>query len=182
MTTMHPARKRLLIGVLLLLGTFFYAFAGTCGLIGQLIAHISGKLLGQTGSTLLALTMLVTGVLLVVPHGAMAGLFRWVFHGREARVARVVREGDRAVDLQRIVDEAIKRHVDARAAQVPKVEQPAAPPPLPPAQRRKLDMIRGALKELGFKPYEFEPIVAAMDPIKSDSDLLHSAIQQLTVN
>ena len=184
MTTLHPARKRLLIGVLLLLGTFFYAFAGTCGLIGELVARISGKLLGQTGSTLLALTMLVTGLLLVIPHGAVGTLVRWVFHGREARVARVVREGDRAVDLKRIVDEAIQRHVDAKAAQAPKVEPVAAAkePVLPPAQRRKLDMVRGALKEQGFKAYEFEPIVAAMDPTKSDSDLLRSALQQLTAN
>ena len=117
MTTMHPARKRLLIGVLLLLGTFFYAFAGTCGLVGRFVEYLTSRLLGQTGSTLLALTMLVTGLLLVVPHGAIGGFFRWAFHGREARVARVVREGDRAVDLQRIVAEAIERHVAARAAQ-----------------------------------------------------------------
>jgi hypothetical protein len=189
MTTMHPARKRLLIGVLLLLGTFFYAFAGTCGLIGELVARISGKLLGQTGSTLLALTMLVTGILLVVPHGAVAGFFRWIFNGREARVARIVHEGDRTADLQRIVDAAIKRHADAQAAQgvaVPAftaLQNAAAQEPvLSPTQRRKLDSVRGALKNLGFKAYEYDPIVSAMDPTASDEVLLRSAIKQLTVN
>lgn len=181
MTTMHPARKRLLIGVLLLLGTFFYAFAGTCGLIGELVARISGKLLGQTGSTLLALTMLVTGVLLVVPHGAISGLFRWVLHGREGRVARVVREGDRAVDLQRIVDEAIRRHVDARAAQAPKVEPvaAAAAPQHSVAERRKLDSVRDCLRQLQYRAYEYEPVVKALDPKLPVDTLVRDAIQTL---
>lgn len=187
MTSMHPARKRLLIGVLLLLGTFFYAFAGTCGLIGELVARISSKLLGQTGSTLLALTMLITGVLLVVPHGAVGALFRWVFHGREARVARVVREGDRAVDLARIVDEAIRRHVAAKAAQG--VEAPTATavqntaaPTVTPAERMRLDDVRTALKGLGYLKNEFEPIVKGMNPQQPFEILVRSAIKQLTVN
>jgi hypothetical protein len=182
MTSMHPARKRLLIGVLLLLGTFFYAFAGTCGLIGELVARISSKLLGQTGSTLLALTMLVTGLLLVVPHGAFASIVRWVFNGREARVARIVREGDRAADLQRIVDEAIKRHVAARAeAPAVKIEQPApaAAPQQSVTERRKLDSVRDCLRQLQYRAYEYEPVVKALDPKLPVDTLVRSAIQTL---
>lgn len=187
MTTMHPARKRLLIGVLLLLGMFFYAFAGTCGLIGELVARISGKLLGQTGSTLLALTMLVTGLLLVIPHGAVGALIRWVFHGREARVARVVREGDRAVDLNRIVDEAIKRHAAARVAQGISGRAPgfgaepasATAPAVTPAERMRLEDVRVALRSLQYRSNEIEPVVGTLDPRQPFETLVKSALKTL---
>jgi hypothetical protein len=178
MKNLHPARKRLLIGFLMLAACFFYAFAGTCGLIGQLIARASSTLLGQTGSTLVALVMLGVGLMLVIPHGAVRGFFSWVWHGREARVAGVVREMDAHVSaaaVKRIVAEALA----AREAPVEVAPAEVAPPKLAPAARMKLDAVRGALKQLGYAKNEFEPIVAALDPTLSDEVLVRDAVKQL---
>lgn len=183
MTTMHPARKRLLLGFLLLAATFFYAFAGTCGLIGELVAHISSKLLGQTGSTLLALTMLVVGLLLVIPHGALSRFFAWAFHGREARVARVVRESDKHMseaEVRRIVAEAAKiQGVGAGYVANPADLQNATPPELSVRERRNLDDVRTAMKQLGYHKNEFEPLVVKMDPRLAPEVLIRGAIKEL---
>lgn len=164
MTTMHPARKRLLLGFLLLAATFFYAFAGTCGLIGELVARVSSKLLGQTGSTLLAFTMLVTGLLLVIPHGALGRFFSWAFHGREARVARVVRESD--------------EHTGRRRA-LPEVKVQGIRGELSVRERRNLDDVRTAMKQLGYRQNEFEPLMAKMDPSLAPEVLIRGAIKEL---
>jgi hypothetical protein len=168
MKNLHPARKRLLIGFLLLAATFFYAFAGTCGLIGQLISRASATLLGQTGSTLVALVMLGVGLMLVIPHGAVRGFFSWVWHGREARVGRVVDEMHVAERRR-----TVQRHF------MEKLEEDAAEPKVAPAQRMKLDAVRGALKELGYKKYEFEPVVSGLDPTLSEELLVRDAVKQL---
>lgn len=170
MKSLHPARKRLLIGFLLLACTFFYAFAGTCGLIGQLIARASSTLLGQTGSTLVALVMLGVGLMLVVPHGAVGGMVRWMWHGREARVGRVMRELDDHAERRGRVD--YKRLYEENVGA-------ATPPKLAPVDRMKLDAVRGALRELGYKKHEFESIVAALDPSLSDEVLVRDAVKQL---
>lgn len=174
MKSLHPARKRLLIGFILLACTFFYAFAGTCGLVGQLVARASSTLLGQTGSTLVSLVMLGVGLMLVIPHGAVGSAARWVWHGREARVGAVVREMDAHVskrEIQRLVAEALAERA------VPAV----ATSPTPPAERMKLDAVRGALRELGYKKHEYEPVMAGLDPALSDEKLVRAAIKQLNV-
>jgi hypothetical protein len=178
MKSLHPARKRLLLGFVLLAATFFYAFAPTCGLIGQFIHFASSRLLGQTGSTLVALVMLGVGMMLVIPHGAVRSAARWVWHGREARVAGVVREMDAHVSaaaVKRIVAEALA----AREAPVEVAPAEVAPPKLALAARMKLDAIRGALKQLGYAKNEFEPIVAGLDPTLSDEVLVRDAVKQL---
>jgi hypothetical protein len=189
MKNLHPARKRLLLGFLLLAATFFYAFAPTCGLIGQFVHFASSRLLGQTGSTLVALVMLGVGLMLVIPHGAVRSAARWVWHGREARVAGVVRELDAHVrgefspaqrrEMLRILSEVRQNLPIDKRALVPVL--PGEPPPtkLAPAERMKLDAVRGALKELGYKKYEFEPIVAGLDPTLSDEVLVRDAVKQL---
>lgn len=48
-----------------------------------------------------------------------------------------------------------------------------------PAARRRLDDVRGALKELGYKSYEYEPLVAAMDPSDQFETLVRVALKQL---
>lgn len=202
MTTMHPARKRLLLGFLLLSATFFYAFAGTCGLIGELIAHISSKLLGQTGSTLLALTMLVVGLLLVIPHGALGRFFAWAFHGREARVARVVRESDKQMfeaAVRRIVAEAVKVQSNPRGCGTEAADggagavcgengvlcpdcapaKPSSSSELSVRERRNLDDVRTAMKQLGYHKNEFEPLVVKMDPRLAPEVLIRDAIKEL---
>jgi hypothetical protein len=173
MTTMHPARKRLLLGILLIAATFFYTFAPTCGLIGQFVHYVTSRLLGQTGSTLLSLTMLVVGILFVLPHDALGRFFRWAFHGREARVAKVVRESDewmRAAEVRRIVAEAIQAHL---------TEKPAVQPAASVRDRRALDDVRTALKGLGYTKSEFEPLVVKMDPTLAPEILIRSAIKEL---
>lgn len=183
MKNLHPARQRLLIGFLLLLAAFFYAFAPTCGLIGRFVQYATSRLLGQTGSTLLAMMLLVTGVLFVIPHDGFGRFFRWAFHGREARVATVVRDSDqwvRTAEVRRIVAEAIKAHTVLEQTQTAKIALPApAAPKLPPQDRIHLDKIRGALKELGYVKAEYEPLVAAMDPKLPLAVLLRGAIQTL---
>lgn len=181
MKTLHPARKRLLIGFLLLAATFFYAFAPTCGLVGQLVHRATATLLGQTGSTLLALVMLGVGLMLVIPHGAVGGMVRWVAHGREARVGRVVREMatlDRTREFKRLVAEAV---ADARG-ETPsqsRVVSGTIETKVTPVERMKLDAIRGVLKQLGYKAHEYESIVAGLDPKPSEEVLVRAAIKQL---
>ena len=177
MKNLHPARKRLLVGCLFLLATFFYAFAGTCGLVGRLVQYVTSHLLGQTGSTLLALTMLTTGVLFVVPHGAIGGLFRWMLHGRESRVAKVVRDSDewvRAAEIKRIVADAIRAHVGTKTA---KVEEA---PELSVVDRRKLDDVRSCLRQLQYRAHEYEPVVLAITDLSPPvATLVQSAIKAL---
>jgi Holliday junction resolvasome RuvABC DNA-binding subunit len=60
-----------------------------------------------------------------------------------------------------------------------KLEEDAAEPKVAPAQRMKLDAVRGALKELGYKKYEFEPVVSGLDPTLSEELLVRDAVKQL---
>jgi len=193
MKNLHPARQRLLVGCLLLLAAFFYAFAPTCGLVGRFIQYVTSRLLGQTGSTLLAMTLLVTGVLFVIPHDGFGRFFRWALHGREARVATVVRDSDqwvRAAEVRRIVAEAIKAHTVLGQAQVARVAPPPAPttPELSIMERRKLDTVRNCLKQLQYVKGEYEPVVQALTDlnrpvealIKSAIDTLHAGSSKAT--
>jgi hypothetical protein len=66
----------------------------------------------------------------------------------------------------------------ARAPQV--VEVPEVVSAVPPLQRRKLDDVRGALREMGFKQYEFEPVLAGMDPTAPIETLLRDSIRTLS--
>jgi hypothetical protein len=173
MKNLHPARKRLLLGVLFMLTAFFYAFAPACGLIGQFVHFASSRLLGQTGSTLLALGLFVAGALFILPHDALGRMFRWALHGREARVASVVRESDewvRAAEVKRIVAEALK---GVRAV------VPVEEPKVPVEERRKRDDVRTALKGLGYKATEFEGIVTALDVTMPIEDMLRTAIKTM---
>lgn len=174
MKNLHPARKRLLLGVLLLAAAFFYAFAPTCGIIGQLIARASGYLIGQTGSMLLALTALVVGVLLVLPHGAVGSFVRWIWHGREARVGRVVREMDAHV-AKRKAERAEER---AALSGDPAIAEAV----LTPKARMQLDAVRAALTDLGYTKKEMEPIVTKMDPSRDFAVLVRAALKELRVN
>ena len=94
MRHLHPARRRLLIGGLLLAVTFFYAFAGTCGLVGQALAYVSSRLIGQTGSTLMAFVLFGSALAFLIPHGGISAFARWVQYGRDGRVASVMHELD----------------------------------------------------------------------------------------
>lgn len=179
MKTLHPAQKRLLIGCLLLLATFFNAFAPDCGLAGRLVHYVFSHLLGQTGCTLLSLGMLVTGTLFILPHDSLGRFLRWALHGREARVAKVVYESDewiRTAEVKRIVADAIKAHVGLQAVRVPESTEQ-----LSVEHRRKLDTVRSCLKQLQYRANEYEPVVQALTDLDRPADqLIREAIKTLT--
>lgn len=174
MKTMHPARKRILVGVLLLAATFFYAFAGTCGMVGILIARASAYLLGQTGSTLVAFAMMFTGLALVIPHGAVGRFLHWAWSPHKTvSVAKVLRqEGDIEAIVRRVLRDERSHGVVEAEVEVEK----AAPTPV---VRRKLDDVRTALVDLGYKKSEYEPLIAKMDPSLDFEILVKSALKDL---
>lgn len=53
------------------------------------------------------------------------------------------------------------------------------PPATSPLQRRKMDDLRGACKEMGFKAYEYDPVIAVMDPEAPIDTLLRDALKVL---
>lgn len=185
--TAHAARKRLVTGIAVLACTFFYAFAPTCGLLGQLISRGSATLLGQTGSLLLAVTLFLIGTVMVIPVGGVGRLVRWAQNGREARVRGVARELEASVskaELKRIA-KALRAmaHEEEDGDGIPHPVAPAPGEPVPtelaPTDRMKLDDLRGALKGLGYKPHEFEKFVAGMDPARSLDNLIRDALGAL---
>lgn len=167
MKSLHPARRRLLIGGLLLATTFFYAFASTCGLLGMLISRGSALLIGQTGSTLVAMMLLGSALAFLIPHGGVRQFVTWVAHGREARVAKVVREMDKFERDRRGVVEVEVEH------------EMVTPVKVPPATRIKLDTVREALRSLGYKRDEYMPLVEKMDPKMDFEILVKGALKEL---
>lgn len=154
MKTLHPARRRFVIGIILLAVTFLTTFQS--GAIGMLCARALGFLFGQTGTAMLSVTLFVVGMAFVLPRDFLVRFIRWGMNGREARVDRVVRES-----RQPIV-----------------VEEPAVAQ-VPPAARMRLDDVRGALKQLGYKNFEYEPLVGVMDPSVPFEVLVKSALKKL---
>lgn len=182
MKNLHPARRRLLIGGLLLAATFFYAFASTCGLLGRGIAYASAQLIGQTGSTLVAMCMLGSALAFLIPHGAPGRFIAWVMHGREARVARVVREMD-AYERRRVLDvvtvpgdTALPSTTGERLAERGRRDRDGVQSP---ADRMKLDTVREALRGLGYKKDEYGPLVTKMDPKVDFEILVKGALAEL---
>lgn len=66
----------------------------------------------------------------------------------------------------------------APRVEVPEVVAPAMT--LPPHLRRKMDDVRGACKEMGWKAYEYDPLIAAMNPEEPVEKLLTDAIRALS--
>src|SRR5574341_1001520 len=172
MRHLHPARRRLLIGGLLLAATFFYAFAGTCGLLGQAIAYASSRLIGQTGSTLMAFVLFGSALAFLIPHGGVSAFVRWVQFGREGRVAKVAHELDtyeserrRYPDVVTVLgDTALPSSTGERPAVRGRRGRGGTPivsgeidTGLAPRDRMKLDTVREALKGLGYKKAEYGP-------------------------
>jgi hypothetical protein len=134
--------------------------------------------------------MLGVGLMLVIPHGAVRSAARWVWHGREARVAGVVREMDAHArgefspaqrrEMLRILSEVRQNLPIDKRALVPVL--PGEPPPakVAPAERMKLDDVRGALKQLGWRSGEYEELVKGMDPKAPIETLVRDAVKQLT--
>lgn len=180
MNNLHPARRRLLIGGLLLAATFFYAFAGTCGLLGQALAFASSRLIGQTGSTLMTFVLLCSALAFLIPHGGVSAFIRWATHGREGRVATVVHELD-TYESERRHGPFLRGRV-ASAVQLrdgPQTVSGEIVTKVAPRDRMKLDTVRDALKGLGYIRSEYGPLVAAMDPGLDFEVLVKGALKEL---
>ena len=174
MKTLHPARRRIVIGILLLAMAFFYAFAPSCGVVGWAISRASGYLIGQTGSALLALTLLVVGTLFVLPHDFLRSIAQWFTRGRQARVDRVVAEMDEDARFR-----SIARNIESATAKALARAEMLKESSISPTARRNLDAVRDALKSLQYKSHEYEPLVRAMDPSVPFETLVKSALKKL---
>lgn len=187
MRSIHPARRRVLLGLLLLAATVFYMWAPSCGLLGRLFMRASSHLLGQTGSTLMALTMFVSAICLLVPHGAVGRLWRWFEFGRGVHVARAV-EPKRAGQplspadaevVRRIVRELLREQEQEPEHQEPVKGEIENDDALAPTDRIALEAVGGALKELGYKKREYAHIVAKMNPRLAPEILVRDALKQI---
>jgi hypothetical protein len=145
-------------GLIVLAATFFFAFAPTCGVVGTLLHRAAVFLVGQTGSTLIACTAFVIGVLLIVPVPAWVRLFRWGFRADVKQVERI---------------ERAERATDAPVAKIIPI-RPSVPPMLPAVKDA-----RGGLKYLG---YSNEEIDSAMDRIEqrgTADEMIRAALKLL---
>jgi len=166
-------RRRVFLGLILLAATFLFTIQD--GVLGHLMAQFLGYLFGQSGAAVAAVLMLTAGVLLVVPPGAVGKLVRWSTHSREARVENVMREMDEDV-IARAVERAIEKALKGRA----KPEGVVSGEIVSPAERKKLDAVRDALRSLQWKQHEYEPLVRGMDPSVPFETLVKGAIKQLS--
>lgn len=160
MKSLHPARRRLVIGIMLLVLSYLGALHE--GVVGHAWARTLGYLFGQTGGALVATAIFVVAVLFILPHGFFTGLFGWFTAGRDARVRTVVR----------VMDE----HVRERQRPIVVEEEDEE---LVPAERMRLDDVRTALKGLGYKSSEYEKLVGAMDPRAPFEGLVKGALKSL---
>jgi len=154
MKSLHPARRRFVIGLMLLALTFMGALHE--GAVGHNWARLIGYLFGPTGAGVVGVVTLLSGLAFVLPHDAIGRFIRWGSSGREARVERVVRASRQPIVIVEDEDEE-----------------------LAPADRKRLEDVRVALKSLQYRSHEYEPLVAAMDPRAPFEGLIKGALKQL---
>lgn len=165
-------RRRVFTGLILLAATFLFTLQD--GVIGHIMVRFLGYLFGQSGAAVVAVLMLVAGVLCVVPPGAVGRAVRWAAQSREARVERVGREMDEDV-IERRIERAVERALKGRAT-----SGVVSGEIVSPAERKKLDDVRVALKSLEWRASEYEPLVRGMDPSVPFETLVKGAIKQLS--
>lgn len=168
-------RRRIFLGLILLSATFLFTLQD--GVIGHLMSRFLGYLFGQTGAAVAAVLMLTAGVACIVPAGVVGRLVRWSAQGREARVERVVREMDEDA-ITRVVERALEKALRGKAKPEGVVSGEIGSS-VSPAERKKLDDVRTALKSLQWKPSEYESIVRGMDPSVPFEALVKGAIKKL---
>lgn len=162
MKSLHPARRRLVIGIMLLVLTYLGALQE--GAVGRVWQRTLGYLFGATGSAVVATAIFLVAVLFILPHGFFGGLLGWFSFGREARVNKVVRDMD--------------EHVRESRRPIAVVEEDEVEE-LVPADRMRLDDVRTALKGLGYKASEYEKLVKVMDPRAPFEGLVKGALKSL---
>jgi len=169
-------RRRVFLGLILLAATFVFTLQD--GVIGHVMVRFLGYLFGQSGAAVVGVLMFVAGVLCIVPTGSVGRLVRWAAQSREARVERVVREMD-ADMVERLVERAIEKALAGKVKPAGVVSGEIVSS-VSPAERKKLDDVRTALKSLQWKPSEYESIVRGMDPDVPFETLVKTAIKQLS--
>lgn len=198
--------KRTLYGLLAFFLGFLLVRASSYGAVGRFVEHTGDRLLGSAGVALLTVVLFVVAFRLLVP----ATVRRWLlsFPWERAETSHVVAPRQprrRAPPRQQLVVvtgadlqglglqgliaamqgaqpsyEGLQNHVQTPAEALQLRAAPVDIPTAPPLQRRKLDDVRGALKEMGFKGYEYDPVIAAMDPEAPIETLLRDAIRTLS--
>jgi len=165
--TTKSRQHRPVLGLVLIAIAVFVACSRDFGVIGRGFHRLLTAGIGHNGLDLLAVTLCLSGTVCVLPPGTLVKGIVWT-----------------ARALVMVLVHIIEACLPAPGAATVRVKPPAkvlpfAQPALLPAQRLKLDDVRGALKQLGFKPAEFEHIVVKMDASRPIELLVRDALVQL---
>lgn len=169
-------------GLILLFIAIFIVNARRCGLLGVWLAKGLTLLLGTFGGSLLTFALVTCSLVMIVPWKALGRALhrRPVIHPPVRRPMRERRTvAPRTVAASR-TDERNWSLTFAPLAPPEPVEPPK--PSLPPAHRMKLDDVRLAMKNFGYKREEYESLVASMDPTLPVEKLIKDGLQALRRN
>ncbi len=165
--TTKSRQHRPVLGLVLIAIAVFVACSRDFGIIGRGFHRLLTAGIGHNGLDLLAVTLCLSGTVCVLPPGTLVKGVVWAC---------------RAVVM--VLVHVIEACIPAPGTATVRVKPPAKVlafrgAELVPMDRRKLDDVRGALKQLGFKPAEFETIVAGLDPVQPLELMVRSALLQL---
>lgn len=167
-------------GILLLAFAFFFMIGD--GAIGHWLHRTSILLVGRVGAVIATLTLFAIAVVLLVPASAWKRLAKrqprpapkpFVFVRSPAWETAKARYQESLALLDRVIQERLQR---------PQLSAPEPIEVLPPSRRMRLDDVRGALKNLGYKTHEYERVVAGMDPALPLETLVRSGLNALRKN
>jgi RuvA, C-terminal domain len=158
-------KTRPVLAALLVAATLFLLLGHRSGVLGALTAGLAQRLLGAAGTGLLCSTTWVIAFILATPPGTATRLVIALWHAF-------------TVPSRHTVTAKTERVAKPTAAETFQISGP----PLSPKDRRALDDIRSALKQLGYLKHEYEPIVAKMDPAANFEKNVKNALKALQVN
>lgn len=170
----HSTRTRQhrpVVGLILVSIAVFVTWSRDFGAVGHVLHRLLYAGLGRGGTELLIATLCLCGTVCVLPPGTLGRVL--------VALGEVV-----AIGLARLADVIVwavsRRQVPVqRERTTPAKVLPLRAELLSPMDRRKLDDVRGALKQLGFKPAEFEHIVVKLDVSQPIEALVRTALVQL---
>lgn len=201
--------KRFIYGLVSLFAALVLVRASSYGAVGRAIEHTGDRLIGSAGVALLVVILMLVAYHLLVPKAVHRWLmtFPELFHREAPRARHVERTSVRVprpprqqlvvitgADLQNLglqglitaMNGGMAAAVPAAApvsrmvAASPVVAVPEVVMPVhAPATRRKLDQVRGAFREMGFRANEYDPVLAEMDPEASIETLLRDGLRTL---
>lgn len=180
--TTRSRQHRPVLGFFLLALATFVAYSNDFGLLGHGLHIALAKLVGHNGIDLATVTLCLSGTVCVLPPGTLVRVFIKLCGALVYLLVAVIEQ------LVRLGVGTVGHAVDAaKSAQKKPAKviplRPSAPvrpdAVLPPATRKQLDDVRGALKHFGYKPAEFEHIVAKMDGSQPVEMLVRDALARL---